>query len=550
MTSTINSNSRISFSLEKGVSIEEFDYRIASNIHHLSTDNKEYIPDFKDPVEKSAPSLKNFWYKFFCTLGLVLGAYIGSMSENAVSTTTEVISSDLKTFGSITWIAGSYLLTTVAFTPIFGKLSDIFGRKPVELVSIALFAIGSLGCGLASSMTLFVIFRGIAGIGGGGITSLAFIMVTDIIPIEDRSSYLSIISITFAIAQISGPIVGGILAEASWRITFYIQLPLCAILALLVIFALDLPKSEGYVLEKLKRVDLLGSITLILSIVSLILATNWGGKEYAWNSTPVITLFVLMVVFFASFIIIELKVSIEPVLPSRVFVHNVILSLIASFMLGAVEFVAVYYLPVYYQFVHGATPSGSGYRLIPFLAAISLCCFISGYLIKIFNTIRGVMWVGGVISIVGVCLVAFMRQNSTLAEQIIFMLINGIGLGLIFQLTIFTLTLSVPPEDVAIVSGLFTFAMNIGGVISLSIAGTVYNSILNTQLTQKFSHLNHTNLLDPQILKQLSWKNKEVLQTCYYLAFKYAYICMIPFAILLLISVLGLKKIQIPRKSN
>ncbi|KXN68073.1 MFS general substrate transporter [Conidiobolus coronatus NRRL 28638] len=516
MANIDSNNSRISYGLGKGIPIEEFDHRIASNIYNLSTVNKEDIPDFKDPVGKSAFNSKNCCYKFLCTLGLVPCAYIGSMSENAVATITEVIGSDLKTFRSITSIARGYLLTTVAFAPLFGKLSDIFGRKPVELASIALFAIGSLGCALVNSMTLFVVFRCIAGIGDGGITSMAFIMVTDIIPLEDRSTYLSIISITFAIAQISGPIIGGAISEVSWRITFYIQLPLCAILAALVIFVMDLPNSE----------------------------------EYAWNSAPIITLFVLMIAFFVAFVIIELKVSFEPVLPSRVFVHNVIISLIASFMVGAVKFVAVYYLPVYYQFVHGATPSESGYRLIPFLAVISICCFISGYLIKIFNTIRGIKWIGGVTTIVGVCLVALMRQNYTLVEQIFFILINGIGLGLIFQLTIFMLTLSVPSEDVAIASGLFTFAMNIGGVVSLSIAGTAYNSVLNSQLTQKLPLLNPADLLDLQIVKQLSWENKEIFQTCYYLAFKYAYICMLPFAILLLLSVLGLKKVQIPRKSS
>ncbi|KXN68083.1 MFS general substrate transporter, partial [Conidiobolus coronatus NRRL 28638] len=135
----------------------------------------------------------------------------------AVSTLTEVISQDFKSFGSVTWIAGAYLLTTVAFTPLFGKISDIFGRKPIELLCIALFTIGSLGCALSTSMTMLIIFRAIAGIGGGGLISLSFIMVSDVIPIENRSTYLGIISTTFAISQIVGPIIGGALANVNWR---------------------------------------------------------------------------------------------------------------------------------------------------------------------------------------------------------------------------------------------------------------------------------------------------------------------------------------------
>ncbi|KXN68072.1 MFS general substrate transporter [Conidiobolus coronatus NRRL 28638] len=495
-------------------------------------ESKKASNDFssKCQEDKSNDKLKSVGGKVLVTLGLVLGTFIGSTSETAVSTITESIGQDLETFGSLTWIAGGYLLTLVAFTPLFGKLSDIFGRKPVELFSILLFAIGSLGCALANSMTLLIIFRAIAGIGGGG------------------SNYLSLISATYVIAQIVGPILGGVLAEVSWRITFYIMLPLCAILAALVIFVMDLPKSEGNILTKVKRVDFLGSITLILAIVSLILATNWGGKDYAWNSVPIIILFVLMIVFFISFVVIELRVSPEPVLPSRVFVRNVVLALTASFMSGGAQFIAIFYIPIYYQNVHGSSPSESSYRLFPFLAIISICCISSSYLIKIFNTIRGVMWAGGAITIIGTCLVAFMRQNSTLAEQIIFVLIYGIGLGLIFQLVIFVCTLSVLPDDVAIVSGLFTFSVNIGGVISLAIAGTIYNNVLVAQISENLPLFNPKDLVDSRIANTLSSENQEILKACYYFAFRYAFICMIPFAILLLISVLGLTKLEIPGK--
>jgi EmrB/QacA subfamily drug resistance transporter len=530
--------------LEKGLNEAEFNHSLTNSLP--DTKESHSLQNPIAPDTKPISKMKLVTSKFFITIGLVLGIFVGSMSETAVSTITEVIGSDLKSFGSLTWIAGGYLLTTVAFTPLFGKLSDIFGRKPIEFFSIALFSIGSLGCALANSMTLLIIFRAIAGIGGGGIMSMSFVMVSDVIPLENRSTYLSIISATFAIAQILGPIIGGALAEVNWRINFYIQLPLCLILLVLVVFVLDLPKSEGNILSKVKRVDFLGSLALVLTIVALILATNWGGKDYAWNSAPIIVLFVLMIIFFIAFIIIEWKVSPEPVLPSRVFVRNVVLSLTASFCAGAVQFVAIFYLPIYFQFVHGSTPSESGYRLIPFLAIISICCLSSGTLIKIFKTIRGVMWVGGAINIVGTCLVAFWRQNATLAEQVIFILINGIGLGLIFQLVIFTCTLSVAPEDVAIASGLFTFSMNIGGVVSLAIAGSIYNNVLTNQILERLPEYVPKDLLDPSVASALSEANKEVLRTCYHYAFQYAYICVIPFAIILFISVLGLTKLEIP----
>jgi MFS family permease len=399
-------------------------------------------------------------------------------------------------------------------------------------------------------MLMLIIFRAIAGIGGGGLLSLSFIMVSDVIPIENRSTYLGIISTTFAISQIVGPIIGGALAEINWRIIFYLQLPFCAILAFLVIFVLDLPKSQGNILEKVKRVDFLGSLTLVLTIVALILATNWGGKDYAWSSAPIIVLLVLMVLFFIAFICIQWKFAPEPVLPSRVFVRNLICSNIAMFMGGAVNMVMIFYLPIYFQTVHDASPSASGYRLSPFLGILSIVCLISGYLTQIFKTIRGIMFVGSIINLVGVCLIAFIRQNSTLAEQIIFVMINGVGLGCIFQLGIFTSSLSVAPEDVAIATGFTTFSLNIGGVIALAIVGSVYNTTLLSRIQESLPEVDTAEILQNGGGKLLTSAQQETLKYCYHQAFKYGFICMIPFAILMVIALLGLTKQELPKKSD
>jgi multidrug resistance protein len=502
------------------------------------------------PSPKAGPQFKNSFHRILVTFGLVFGILIGTISETAVSTVTEKIGSDLQSFGSLTWIAGGYMLTVVAFTPLCGKLSDIFGRKPVEITGITIFAVGCLGCALSSSMILLIVFRVIAGIGGGCLMSMSFIMVSDVIPMEQRSAYLSLVSMTFAISNIIGPIVGGLIAEISWRIIFYILLPICLILALLVIFVLDLPKSEGNIMTNVKRVDFLGSISLICTIVTLILATNWGGKDYAWNSAPIIVLFVLMVVFLVAFIYIQMRVASEPILPGRVFVRNVVLSNIANLTAGAVNFVTIFYLPVYFQTVHNATPSVSGYHLIPFLVTISIFCMSSSYLITVFKTIRGIMWVGGIITIVGVCLVAFMRQHSSLAEQVIFVMINGMGLGLLLQLIILVCQLSVQDEDVAIATGFITFTTNIGGVIGLAIVGSVYNNILAQQLAIYLPNFSPEDLARPHIAGALDEQNKELLRYCYFVAFRYGYICMIPFAIICAISVFFITKVAVPSKED
>ncbi|KXN67876.1 MFS general substrate transporter, partial [Conidiobolus coronatus NRRL 28638] len=407
---------------------------------------------------------------------------ISSLSETAVSTLTNSISKEFHSFGSLTWIAGGYLMTIVAFTPLFGKFSDIFGRKPVGIFAISLFFIGSLGCALSTSIDMLIAFRVVSGIGGGGLSSLSFIMVSDVIPVAKRPQFLAGISLVFCLSQVLGPILGGIVADHSWRIIFYSLLPLCILLAGLIIFVLELPESSGNISHKLKRIDYLGSLTLILSIVVLILMTTLGGKDYSWTSTPLIILYILEILFLSLFILVQWKFAKEPILPSRVFNRNIICANIANFCCGAINLTTVFYLPVYYLTVKNLSPSQAGYQLIPLLISNSLFCLFSAYFARWFKTIRGVMWIGGIILVIGVILLCFVRIGAGEGENISYAVILGIGLGMNLQLLMLISQISVDQEDAAISTSFNMFTTYIGGVIGVAITGSVYNNIFVEQL--------------------------------------------------------------------
>ncbi|KXN67881.1 MFS general substrate transporter, partial [Conidiobolus coronatus NRRL 28638] len=416
------------------------------------------------------------------TLGLVLGIMIGTVSETAVSTVSETIGKDLESFGSVTWIAGGYMLTVVSFSPLFGKLSDIFGRKPAVLFCNLIFGVGCLGCALAVNMPMLIIFRVIAGVGGGGLMSLSFIMVSDVIPMVDRPLYFAIVAITFAVSNIIGPIIGGVVALYSWRLIFYVLIPICVILSLITIFILPLPRSKGDIFSKLKRVDWFGCLTLILSMVGIILVSNWGGKDYAWSSAPIIVTLCLAIVFLFIFCYIEAKLAPEPIIPLEMFNRNTISANLANFLVGGVSFVAIFYIPIYYQSVKNFTAIQSGYCLIPLLVAISVVCMMSASLSFLLGTIRGIMWFGTLVIIASVVLLGLVPENAPLGQEIGYILILGIGVGCIKQNVMICCQLSVTQELMAIATGFFTFSSNIGGVIGLAIAGSVYNNVYTNQI--------------------------------------------------------------------
>ncbi|KXN67885.1 MFS general substrate transporter [Conidiobolus coronatus NRRL 28638] len=522
----------------------------------ISSTDTGTITEFHSKQQSSSSAnktskLKSILHKVLVTFTLVFGTLIACINETAISTSGDSIARDLGAFGSLTWIAGGYALTALAFTPSYGKLSVIFGRKNVELSIIFCFFIGNLGSSLAHDITTLIIFRSITGIGGGGLMAMSWIMIFDLVPLDKRSDYLGLVSITIALGQNLGPIFGGLLAEINWRYMFYLTLPLCVIFAGLVYFVLDLPQPEGNIKEQVKRVDYFGCLTLILSSVALILATNWGGVEYPWNSAPIIILFILMVLFFIAFCYIQWKVASEPILPARIMNRNVILASIGTFMAGGLQYIAMFYLPIYFQFVDSTSPSMSGYLISPYNALISIICMLSGYFTKLFNTIRGVMWVGGVINLVGLCLIYTMKQDTSLALKMTYILIHAVGIGLVFQLTLFTSTLSVHQIDTDVASCLFIFVLHVGGVVALAIVGSLFNRSLIAEVAKNLSHDSKIGDIEEIILhgtEILTGDNLEILKTCYFNAFKSAFVTTIPFGVLMLLALLGISKIEIPKK--
>ncbi|CAG8635263.1 7875_t:CDS:2, partial [Cetraspora pellucida] len=253
---------------------------------------------------------------FLVVVGLSCAVFLAALDQTIVSTALPKIVSDFNGLDQMAWVATSYLLTTTSFQPIYGKLSDIFGRKTTFLGAIIVFELGSLLCGVATNMVSMIIYRAIAGIGGGGIIGLALIIITDIVSSKDQGKYQGFVGGCFGFASVIAPLLGGAFTDhVSWRWCFFINLPLGAITIIAVIWFLRLPKPTGSLLDKIKRVDIIGTIVVILSTICILLPLNWGGSTYAWNSPIIITLLCVGVFGYIIFGFAECYIVIEPVAP-------------------------------------------------------------------------------------------------------------------------------------------------------------------------------------------------------------------------------------------
>ncbi|KAI9297056.1 MFS general substrate transporter [Neoconidiobolus thromboides FSU 785] len=483
--------------------------------------------------------------------GLVLSIFISSLDNTIVSTAMASIVSEFGALDLVTWVAASYLLTSTAFQPLYGKLSDIFGRKYTVLFALSIFTIGSIVCGAAPDMITLVIFRAISGIGGGGLYSLSVIIMSDIIPPRKRGMFLALAGGIFAIASIIGPLIGGAFTDhVTWRWAFYINIPICAITILVVVFFLDLPIPQGKISDKLKRIDFLGAFTLTCFTICLVLGLTWGGAEYEWISAPVIVTLVLAVVFLIIFVYVEVKVAKEPIVPGRILNRNTISAYITSFFIGALLMVSIYYLPIYYQVVKGQNATNAGLELLPLLLGAVACNFVTGAITTKTGKYRFLSIIAGAIQVIGASLFgALFRVDLTRAEEIIYALINGIGVGLCYQNNVMVAQAASTTEDIALSTSMVYFSNLLGGLFGLAIQGAVFNNRLASGLTELIPTIDPKFILSSIAnIRTLSDQQQHLVFEAYCLAFKYLYLSMIPYAALSFISTLFLK--HIPLKDN
>ncbi|KAI9296120.1 hypothetical protein K502DRAFT_329291 [Neoconidiobolus thromboides FSU 785] len=535
--------------------VEEFTIELNNQSRSIKDSSIKDISLENGSIHSTKPT-KSFLLPLII-LSLILSIFLSSMDETIVASSLYTILAYFQENSSITWLTTSYLLTMTATQPLYGKLSNLFGTKYVHLIAILLFLIGSIGCGLAPNLISLIIFRGLTGLGGGGLVTLAYIIVSEIVPIHKRSLYQSIIGSTFTLASICGPLIGGALTQyLNWRWNFFINIPIVIVAAIIILFFLPnnhkSMKDKASVKLQFKKIDFLGALVLIISNILLILGLTWASHDYPWSSPNVICCLVFGILLFIIFLFVEKYYAKEPIIPSTLFNRNSSLVSLSSFMYCTVYFTLIFYWPLYHQTVFNKSPLNAGLELLSASLSICVTSVLSGILCNKFKVYLPIMRGGTIMLVIGVCLMALLRDSITEAELIIYPILIGGGIGFNTQLSILCGQLAVTPENAGIITSFITFSQSFGGIFGLAIFGTIYNSVLRSNLLSQFPDLNIDSFINNNnALHSLDPSIKGKVIESFIQAYRTLFLSMIPFCVVALICTFGLKNISLTEsKSN
>ncbi|WSA93751.1 MFS transporter [Streptomyces sp. NBC_01795] len=421
--------------------------------------------------------------------GLLLGMFVAILSSTIVSTALPKIISDLNgSQSSYTWVVTASLLAMTASTPLWGKLADLFSKKLLVQLALIVFVLSSAGAGLSQSASTLIIFRVFQGIGMGGLSALAQICMAAMISPRERGRYSGYLGATFAIATVGGPLLGGVITDTSWlgwRWCFYVGVPF-AIIALIVLQkTLHLPvvKRQGV------KVDWLGAFFIAAAACTLLLWVTFAGDKYDWISWQTYAMVGGAIVLALIFVLVESKAK-EPIIPLRLFRNRTItLAAVASLFVGIAMFGATVFLSQYFQLARGKSPTMAGVMTIPMIAGLFVSTTVSGQVIT--RTGKWKLWLcaGGVFMTAGLGLLGTLRYDTTYWHMAIFMVLLGLGVGMMMQNLVLATQNQVKPEDLGSASSTVNFFRSLGGAVGVSALGAVLSNRITHYMEDGFAKL-------------------------------------------------------------
>jgi EmrB/QacA subfamily drug resistance transporter len=376
------------------------------------------------------------------------------------------------------------MLASTVTVPLYGKLGDVYGRKPLFLFAIVVFLVGSALCGIAQNMTQLVVFRGIQGIGAGGLIPLAIAVVGAIVPPRDRGRYQGLIGAVFGSASILGPAVGGFIVDnTTWRWIFYVNLPVGAIA--LAVIGVTMPRRAA---RAEHSIDWLGAALLAAASTGLLLGLVWGGQTYAWSSAHVLGALTAAVLTFVGFVLYERRVP-ETILPFDLLRNRVVVASVACMTLvGMAMFGTISYVPLFVQGVIGTSATSSGVVLTPLMLGAVTASFLSGQWVSRSGRTRPSALVGPVVLTVGMVFLWRMNVHTTNGQAARNMILAGVGLGLMMQIFVLAVQNAVPRQAIGSATAMTQFARSIGGTLGVTLMGVIVNQNLPSNARNQVVH--------------------------------------------------------------
>jgi EmrB/QacA subfamily drug resistance transporter len=409
--------------------------------------------------------------------GIILCMLLAALDQTVVIPAVPAIARDLHSYEHLAWIVTAYLLTSTAATPVFGKLSDTYGRRALMMPAIVIFILASILCALAQSLPQLILFRGLQGIGGGGLFAMAQAAIADVVSPRERGRYQGYIAGTWAIASIAGPVIGGYVTDdLSWRWVFWFNVPL----GLLAIYLCDRALRLIVVVPRRSRIDGVGAVLLTLGISALLLMLSWGGTTYPWFSAPVLVLGLLGLCLLLALAMQERHV-VDPLLPPRLFINDIFLRGVGvTFFTAFGLFVAIFLLPIDFQLLHGFGAEASGLLVMPFLVSSTVGAYSAGWLTRRFGKAKPIILCGLIASAAGFLLLATTGAMTSAGLIMVESVVLGTGLGLCGPTSIVVVQNAVERRDIGAATGAMLVLRSMGGAFGSTVAGSL--------LTLRFHH--------------------------------------------------------------
>ena len=413
----------------------------------------------------------------FGALFLVL--LLAALDQTIVSTALPTIVGELGGLTHLSWVVTSYLLSSTVVTPLYGKFGDLHGRKIVLQVAIVVFLVGSALCGLAHNMLQLIVFRGLQGVGGGGLIVVTIAVIGDLIPPRERGRYQGLFGAVFGLATIIGPLLGGFFVDhLTWRWIFYINLP-TGVLALAVIAA-ALPARPS---RRAHTIDYPGAALLSFALTAVILVTSLGGNTFPWDSIFVLGMSAAAVLSLFAFVAVEAR-SREPILSLSLFRNRTFtVTSAVGLIVGLSLFGSVTYLPIYLQLVKGESPTGSGLQLMPMMLGMLVTSVVSGRLISRFGRYKPFPIAGTILMTIGLLLMSRISLDMSVWETSADALVLGLGMGMIMQVLIVAVQNSVDYEHLGVATSGATLFRAIGGSLGVALFGAIFAHELQVELS-------------------------------------------------------------------